>query len=128
MWAKSETFEGSCPNCGRSYSLLSAWQIVAVSVAALLLTVGGCGACAAVGIKLAEDELEKHSITRGEYRELKLGTPQATVEQRLGEPFDRFEFRGRDCISYDEEDAGFFSGLFFDLCFADGRLATKDAY
>jgi hypothetical protein len=126
--AQSQTFASNCPHCGRNYTLSSPWKIVAISIAALLLTVGGCGACVAVGLKFGDEELEKHSITRGEYAELKLGTPQSTIEDRLGDPVSRDRVEGRPCIYYDEKDTSLFSGLFFELCFENRRLVTKDAY
>jgi hypothetical protein len=126
--AQSETFAGECPNCGRSYTLSSPWKIAAICVAALLLLIGGCGACAVIGINLADDELERHSITRGEFAEVQLGTPQAAVERTLGEPVTRERIGGRRCISYDDQDVGLLEGGFFQFCFENGLLASKDPY
>ena len=126
--AQSQTFAPSCPHCGRNYTLSSPWKIALISIGALLLTVGGCGACAVVGLKIGEEELEKHSITRSEYARAKLGTPQSTIESRFGDPVSRERVDGRPCIYYDEQDVSLFEGQFFEFCFEDRRLVTKHSY
>jgi len=123
---QAETFAGNCPNCGRSYTQASPWRIAAIAIGAVVLTLGGCGACAVAGVKLAEDELEEQSITRAEFASVASGTTRSEVEARFGDPIDTYRERGGTCINYYREGQGFLDFDFFEFCFVDGVLVRKD--
>jgi hypothetical protein len=132
---QAETFAANCPNCGRSYSATAPWKIAVIVTAALLVTVGGCAGCIAVGLNLANDELEQHSITREEFDRVPAGTTQAALERELGDPLDRKAARGRrsagifGCDTYHEADSGVINADTFEFCFdASGRLVSKRTY
>jgi hypothetical protein len=120
--AETETFAGNCPNCGRGYTRTSPWKIAAIAAGAFLLTVGGCGGCVA----LVAQDVEENSISRGEYSDVGLGTPQAAVESRFGEPYAEEEATGENCLYYQEDD--FFSDREFAFCFNRGTLVRKFEY
>jgi hypothetical protein len=118
---RSATFAGNCPNCGRSYTGLTPLQIVGISAAVVLFTLGGCAACVAVSIW----DLNDNSISQAEFDAISNGMPRAEVERRLGDPYIEYESDGVECISYNEEGDSLF-GDEYDFCFdSAGRLAVK---
>jgi len=123
---QSQTFAPECPNCGRNYTRASGPQLVGIIAASLLLTVGGCGACIAIGIEAGEEELERTAITRDEFDAVPPGASREPVEARLGAPFDTDRDGDLVCLTYNEE--GELFGDFYELCFEDGVLVSKDAY
>ena len=125
---QTETFAPTCPNCGRTYLRPSAWQIVAIAAAALVLGLGGCGACVAIGLNAADEELERTAISQREYASVERGDSRAEVEARFGDPWETDSDDGLDCITYTEEDDGLFNLTLFDFCFRDGHLVSKDRY
>ncbi|MGH2923868.1 MAG: DUF2510 domain-containing protein [Solirubrobacterales bacterium] len=124
---QSQTFAPRCPNCGRTYSRASGWQLVAIIAGTIVLGLGGCGACIAVSVNSVEDELDRNAISEREFESVKRGTTRAAVEARLGDPWDTFSDDGIECITYTAE-GGLFDLTLYDLCFLDGRLVSKDAY
>lgn len=96
---EAETFAGECPNCGRSYTLSSPRKIAAIVIGAVVLTLGGCGACALIGVKLADEGFEEHSISRAEFTSVTPGTTRLEVEERFGDPSDTYRSRGATCIT-----------------------------
>lgn len=125
---QSRTFAPRCPNCGRTYARPSGWQIAAIAAAILVLGLGGCGACVAVGINAADEELDRTAISQREFDSVKQGTPRQEVEARFGEAWETDSEGGLDCITYTERDDGLFDLTLFDFCFRDGRLVFKDRY
>ncbi|MGH2956102.1 MAG: DUF2510 domain-containing protein [Solirubrobacterales bacterium] len=129
--AQSETFESSCPSCGRAYSLNrgAIIAIVAVAVGATVLFLGGCAALIVVGVNEVEEERDEHEITREQYESIQPGATRASVEARLGEPFERDRFNqpaGGICLYYPEDGEDLFSD-YFEFCFVGGRLDSKHA-
>jgi len=121
--AESNTFESSCPNCGRSYKRPTALKLIGISVAVVLLSVGGLGACFALGAS----DLASSTITEEEFDAVAIGTSRDEVERELGDPYDTFEIEGGECITYTKE--GDLFGDWFDLCFDRAeRLVFKDVY
>ena len=125
---QSQTFAPRCPNCGRTYTRPSAWQIAAIAAATLVLGLGGCGACVVIGLNAADEELDRTAISQREFDSVNQGTPRAEVEARFGEPWETDREGGLDCIAYTERDDSLFDLTLFDFCFRDGRLAYKDRY
>ena len=131
--AQSETFDSTCPNCGRSYGITRGGvvAIVAASVAAAALLLGGCGALIVVGINEAEEEVDETSISRAQFESIPIGMPRDEVEQRLGDHWDerKEESIGGDrlrCIYYNKEDASVFDeDREYGFCFIDGELVSK---
>lgn len=131
--AQAETFEGTCPSCGRSYSGMSTGAIVAIVAAAVLgggLLLGGCAALIVAGVNELEEEQEEHEITRAQFNSIQSGATRASVEAELGEPFETDEFaRGKGepiCTYYPEEGDDLFDEK-FEFCFVGGRLDSKFA-
>lgn len=125
---KARTFGAACPSCGRTYGRAGPLQIAAIAVGAVLLTIGGCAGMVAAGLWFGERELEEHEISRARFDSVPLGAAQAGVEDTLGDPLQREDDDGLECLTYHEEDASLLGGDFFELCFDEqGRLASKDA-
>jgi uncharacterized protein DUF2510 len=126
---QAETFEASCPNCGRSYGRLGGAALAAIVAAcvAAVLFLGGCAALIAVlaGIKTKNG----HAISKQQFDSLQLGSSEDAVRQRLGTPREQeaYERRGAavDCLYYNEQGRSRFSQPYFQLCFAGGRLYVK---
>lgn len=130
--AQAETFENTCPSCGRSYGYGPGAVIAVIAAACLagLLLLGGCAALVGFGLDRLGDELDTTAISRREFNSIQLGSTQASVERRLGEPFDtrrlEEEPQGRvTCLTYNRGDEGLFELDTYELCFADGRLYSK---
>lgn len=123
---QAETFAGECPNCGRSYTLSSPWKIAAIIVASSLLVLGGCGGCLVIGAAVVSNELEEQSITRAQFAAVAPGTLRSEVEDEFGDPVDTYRSRGATCINYYEKDQGFLGFDFFEFCFENGVLTSKD--
>ena len=121
---EAETFAGNCPNCGRSYARTSPWKIAAIATGAVVLILGGCGACGLAAVKLAE--AEEHSISRAEFASVGPGTTRSEFEARFGDPFDTYRSGGATCLSYYREGQGFLGFDFYEFCFVRGILASKD--
>jgi Protein of unknown function (DUF2510) len=119
---ESETFEGNCPNCGRSYSRTSPWTIAAVIAGAVVLTVGGCGGC----IALIASESDEHSISSREFAQVTPGTSQAAIESDFGEPLAEEESVDETCLYYQADD--FFSDREYAFCFRGEILVRKFDY
>jgi hypothetical protein len=124
---QAETFAGACPNCGRSYTQPSGWKIAAIIAASCLLVLGGCGACAVVGVNLVEDEIDEQSISRAEFASVAPGASRSEVESRFGDPVDTYRSAGATCIEYYESDQSLFSVDYFQFCFVSGDLVSKDS-
>jgi uncharacterized protein DUF2510 len=124
---QAETFAGDCPNCGRSYTQSSPLKIAALIVASGLLLLGGCGGCFVIGAAVLSNEFEDQSITRAEFASVGPGTTRPEVEDRFGDPIDTYHSRGHLCINYYEKDQGILGFDFFEFCFDNGVLVSKDA-
>lgn len=132
--AQSETFERTCPNCGRSYGGISTGALVGIIAASLVaggLVLGGCAALIAAGLNEVEEEQEEHEITRQQFDAIQPGSTRASVEAALGEPLETETFDepgGRvTCLYYPERGEDVFAQLSeqFELCFVAGRLDSK---
>ena len=109
---------------------------VAVGLACNSL-IGGATEGIERGIDFARDELEREqrqsSITQAQFRSVRLGTPRAAVERRLGQPRDvpgRTSIggpvpAGSSCAFYDERGQPLLAGPTYRFCFVRGRLAAK---
>jgi hypothetical protein len=125
---ESETFEGNCPNCGRSYARVSGPVLAGIAAACvlLILLIGGC----AVLFSAVVDEIdEEGEITERQFESVAIGDSQAQVEDRFGDPEDRAEFedsQGRYvCWLYHDEDEPFDEDASFEFCFANGVVISK---
>jgi len=128
--AQSETFESTCPNCGKSYARTSGAVIAAIVAAclALILLIGGC---AGLIVAITGELSEKYEISEAQFNSVQLNSTRDQVESRLGEPIDRTHEKDPPhgevlCITYAEQDGGLFS-LFdpYEFCFDEGRLYEK---
>ncbi|HLL49689.1 MAG TPA: hypothetical protein VK356_03385 [Thermomicrobiales bacterium] len=102
------------------------------------LLIGGCVALIGVGVDEAEKEQDKHAITLEQFREVKRGSSVQEVKDELGvEPGDAQEFETEglpgeavqsDCIYYNEKGKGLGEGRYFQFCFDNDRLTSKNSY
>ncbi len=122
---QTQTFAPRCPNCGRIYSRPSAWQIVGIAAAILVLGIGGCGACVAIGINAAEDELDDTAISQRQFDSVERGATRDEIEARFGDPYLTDSDDGLECLTYPERGEGLFELAYFDFCFREGRLVSK---
>jgi hypothetical protein len=128
---ESETFEGTCPSCGKSYERRKAIRAAVIAAVALLVLVGGCGALIAL-----TDDLDSDSVSEAEYDSVAQGESLTAVETRFGDPADREEFEqsigGRvvegECLYYYQEGTDSFDEEYFQFCFDDGTLYLKSEY
>jgi hypothetical protein len=127
--AKADTFEGTCPNCGKPYGQSNGWVIAAIVAACLtfLLFLGGC---AAVFGLLISSVHRSHSISRSDFDSVARGSTISSVEARFGTPLDskheQDQFHGRVlCLTYNKEGGGTFNFDTYDFCFANGQLYRK---
>lgn len=129
--ADSETFDDSCPNCGRGYGtspgVIAA--IVAGSILVCLLLLGGCGLLIKAAVDEAGDEIDKRSITEAEFRSVKPGESEETVRARLGDPTSEKTFGAppRTCIQYPQKGDGLLGLDEYRFCFVGGVLVFKTA-
>ncbi len=127
--AESETFDSSCPNCGRSYGQRTGVTvaIIAAACAAAILLLGGCGLLIALGINAANDEIDKRSITRAQFNAIEPGQTEASVRAELGRPTSEKTFGQppTHCIDYPQHDDGLFGLGEYRFCFRDGVLVRK---
>jgi Protein of unknown function (DUF2510) len=132
--AQSETFDATCPHCGKGYAR-SPWFIVGIVAAvciAAALFLGGCAAFWIAVVNEVEEGLDSTSISRKQFDSIQPGATRGSVERRLGEPFQTQELRqapyGRvTCLSYNERGGRSFEFDLYELCFAKGRLYSKRA-
>jgi hypothetical protein len=92
----------------------------------------------AAGVDEATKEQNETAITRSQFRSIDIGTTQTAVERRLGDPGDKQQFENEglpgeqaaksSCIYYNEKDKGLGEGAFFQFCFDEGRLTSKNSY
>jgi hypothetical protein len=131
--AQSETFETSCPNCGRAYGLNrgAIVGIIAAGIGASLLFLGGCATLIVLGVNEAEEEVDETSISRAQFESIPIGASRGEVERRLGDFWNqrREESVGGDrlqCIYYNEEGSSVFDDeREFGFCFIGGELVSK---
>lgn len=129
--AQSETFEGSCPNCGRTYGtrpgVIAA--IVAASCLAVILLLGGCVALIGLAVEEAGDEIDKRSITRTEFNSIEPGQSEASVRAELGKPTREKEFGQPPtrCTYYPQREDGLLGLDEYRFCFQNGGLVRKAA-
>jgi Protein of unknown function (DUF2510) len=127
--AQAETFETTCPSCGRAYGLSrkAILGIIGASIAVVVLFIGGCAGLIALGIEDRED----HEITRAEFEAIEYGSTRDEVERELGDPYDEITFEEEvgdvTCLYYPEEGDHLFSEDDLELCFVAGRLDSKHA-
>jgi uncharacterized protein DUF2510 len=127
--AQADTFEGTCPNCGKPYGQTNGWVIAAI-VAACLIFVIFVGGCAVVFGLLINSTDHRHAISQSEFDSVAIGSTQNAVESRLGSPYNRYQYadgaRGPvSCIYYHQEGERRFSRDYYGLCFVQGRLDSK---
>lgn len=128
--AQAETFDSTCPNCGRSYRISTGMVIsTSAGVIVLVLFLGGCFAALSA---LDEFDPDDETISRAEFDSLEIGTPQTTVESRLGDPASTSEIeqgrRSYTCVYYDDEADRFDEDEYYELCYFQGRLFEKRAF
>jgi Protein of unknown function (DUF2510) len=128
--ARAETFESTCPSCGRAYGMSrgAIAGIIGATVAVLVLFVGGCAA-----FVLVVDDLEvEGEISRAEYDSIEVGDTESAVRGQLGSPTNTSEVQEAGgtfkCIYYDDEDADFDEDDYFELCFRGGILLSKQEF
>jgi hypothetical protein len=102
------------------------------------LLIAGCVALLAAGVNEAENEQDEHAITLAQFREVERGSSESEVRQQLGvDPGDaqKFENEGLpgeavrgSCIYYNEKGKGLGEGRFFQFCFDNDRLTSKNSY
>lgn len=126
--AQSQTFEGTCPNCGRSYAANTGVVIAsAVGVVLLILFLGGCFAAIAAldDISPREDD----AVSGPEFDSVEIGMPKEAVERVLGEPASTAEIeQGRRhylCVYYEDASDRFDEDEYYELCYLNGRLFAK---
>ena len=83
----------------------------------------GCALLIGKGVDDATKAEQEHAITQSQYESIENGTPQADVEDELGEPGDSQDFQakgipGSTCIYYNEKDTELLEGKFFQFCFS----------
>jgi hypothetical protein len=126
--AQSETFESSCPSCGRGYGMSRGALIGIISAAVVVgvLFLGGCAALIVAGVNEVEEEQDEHEVTRAQFDSIERGATRASVEARLGDPFetDRLGPGGSTCLYYPEEGEDLFAD-YVEFCFVGGRLDSK---
>jgi hypothetical protein len=100
--------------------------------------IGGASDQLGRGLEIAQDELQREqrrtAITQRQYQAVRLDTPRAAVENRLGRPVaggDAPQGRtgapaGSTCIHYHELGQPLFAGPTYRFCFRSGRLIAKD--
>ena len=128
---ESETFEGDCPSCGKSYERRKTIRAAVIASVAMLALIGGCGALIALS-----DTDEGESVTEADYAAVAQGESQASVEARFGDPAEREEFEqtigGRvqrgECLYYYQEGTDSFDDEYFQFCFENGELYLKSEY
>jgi Protein of unknown function (DUF2510) len=123
--AQAETFETTCPNCGRAYGMNRGViaGIIGATVAVLVLFVGGCVAFVAV-----VDDLEiEGEISRSEFESVQIGTTETTIRDRFGSPADTSDVEetggAYKCLYYDDDD--FDEDDYYEFCFRAGTLFSK---
>jgi Protein of unknown function (DUF2510) len=129
--AQSETFDSSCPSCGKAYQR-STGLIIGI-VAACLGSIVLLGGCAVLFAVVVDDlEIDDGEIEQREFESVKVGDTEGEVRARLGDPSDTSEIedrRGRyRCLYYDDEDEPFEEDAYFEFCFIDGKLFFKRDY
>jgi hypothetical protein len=126
--ATSETFEPNCPSCGKSYTQNTGLIVAAIatSIAVLLLLAGGCALLVANVADEIGDEFDETAITRAQYDAVAIGTPIGDAKAALGDYFSRDQFRGGECLYYNEEEDLLDAGT-YRLCFEGGVLVSKRA-
>ena len=128
--AQSETFDPNCPNCGRSYARTSGVVIGAI-VAGCIGIVLLLGGCAVLFVAVTNEVTDNYEISEAQFNSIQLGSTRADVENRLGDPLDRFHEKDPPqgevlCISYTQEDGDLFDVFDpYEFCFVDGRLYEK---
>jgi hypothetical protein len=129
--AESRTFGDRCENCGRKYGpgpgIVLA--IVAASVVACILLLGGCALLLQAGIDAVEDEVDERAITKGQFDSIVPGDTESSVRIRLGKPLseDTYARKDLECLYYAEKGEGILSIDDFEFCFRDGVLVSKHA-
>jgi hypothetical protein len=128
--AQSETFESACPSCGRPYGQRSGLAIAAIAAACVLLILF-LGGCTVLFFAATSELTDQYEISEAEFNSIQRGSTREQVENRLGEPLDRFHETDPPqgevlCISYTQEEGDVFD-IFdpYELCFEDGRLYEK---
>jgi hypothetical protein len=136
--AQAATHESKCPHCGKSYKKRTGLKIFAVLCGIGLLFLIGCVALIGTAVDEAEKDQQAHAITSQEFQSVDIGTSQSAIEKRFGEPDDSQDFQQKNvlkpgsqnssCIYYNEDDADLLEGKFFQFCFTEGKLDSKNAY
>jgi hypothetical protein len=130
--AESRTFEERCPNCGRKYGAGPGTiaAIVAGSILACILLMGGCALLLQSGIDAVEDEVDERAITKGQFDSIVPGDTETSVRIRLGKPLseDTYANKELECLYYGEKGEGLFGIDDFEFCFRDGALVSKHAH
>jgi hypothetical protein len=128
--AQSETFDSTCPNCGRAYGQRTGFVVAAI-VAACVGVVLLLGACGVAIVAITSNAAEEYEISEAQFNSIELGSSREAVENRLGDPFDRTHEHDPPygevlCITYTQEDGDLFD-IFdpYEFCFDDGRLYEK---
>jgi hypothetical protein len=124
--AQSETFDSTCPNCGRSYTISRGMVIGAtLGVVLLVLFLGGCVAVLATLDTSDDDE----ALSKAEFDTIRIGTPKSSVERRFGGPASTSEIeqgqRRYVCDYYDDSADRFDENDYFELCYLNGLLFSK---
>jgi len=129
--AEAETFENSCPHCGRSYgtSTGTVVAIVAGACVAAILLLGGCAVLIGLAVEEADEELDELGITPRQYRSIGPGTSERKVRDELGEPAfeDTLTSPALECLYYPEKGEGLLGIENYEFCFRNGRLYSKQA-
>lgn len=136
--AQNQTAASKCPSCGKKYKRRTGLRIFAFIVGGFLLLIVGCAVIIGAGVDEAEEEAQKHAITKAEFDSVQQGTSQSAIENRFGNPEDSQEFeqkgfgesapQGSSCIYYNEEGKDLFEGNSFQFCFTEQKLDSKNAY
>jgi hypothetical protein len=139
---QAQTTADRCPNCGKRYRRrfrglrIAGWGCLGLVVGVIVIIVL-IGVLISAGVEEAEDEQNETAITRQEFRSVELGMTLSQVRRRLGSPGDAQEFENEglpgqaireDCIYYNEQDEPLGEGQYFQFCFENRRLTSKNAY
>ncbi len=82
-------------------------------------------------VAVTNEVADHDAISEAQFDSIQLGSTREQVENRLGEPLDRFHEKDPPqgevlCISYTQEDGDLFDVFDpYELCFDDGRLYEK---
>ncbi len=136
--AQSQTFEKKCPSCGKKYKKRTGLKVFLWICLGGLVVIAGCSALIAAGINSANDEADKHAITKAQFDSIEQGTSQSEVVDTLGKPTGKQEFEnqgafsnepvGSSCIYYAKKGEDLLGFPSFQFCFTNGELDSKNAY